>query len=291
MIGSRKAKSAPVGVLSKVLKIFDVLQSHPFGLDLKTISHATGINKSTAYRFLAHLEREGYLRRDALGSYGIGMKLLQLGARANHRTTLLEVAAPLLRELWKATEETVNLAVLDGVQVLYMAVLESPQAFRLVSKIGTRRASYSTALGKALLAFLPEEDREGTLSSITFQSITPYTLTSLMQLRRDLVAVRSQGYALDNEENVLGARCVAAPILNGGGEAIAAISLAGPITRISADKIPLFAAAVQEAAREVAKHLGFDHPAQDGPITWISRVTGRAGLQPTAGVWRLGSSS
>ena len=254
---SRESKSAPVGVLSKALKILDLLQGHPFGLDLKTISAEAGINKSTAYRLLAHLEREGYLMRDDAGSYMLGMKLLQLGARGNHRTMLEQAAAPVLRQLWMATEETVNIGVLDGGQVLYTAVLESPHAFRLVSKIGMRRPLYSTALGKALLAFAPDEEKAHLMASLNFQGMTPYTLTNLVQLKSDLENVRRQGYSVDNEENVMGARCVGAPILNMRGEAVAAISLSAPITRISTEKIGMFAAAVKDAAAEIATRLGF----------------------------------
>lgn len=259
---SRESKSAPVGVLGKVLKIFDLLQRHPFGLDLKTISAETGINKSTAYRFLAHLEREGYLMRDDAGSYMLGMKLLQLGGRANHRNMLDRAAAPVLRELWKATEETVNVGVLDGGQVLYVAVLESPHAFRLVSRIGMRRPLYSTALGKALLAFAPDEERLHLLSALSFQALTPHTLTNLAQLKDELEKVRRQGYALDNEESVMGARCIAAPILNANGEALAAISLSAPIARITKEKIGILVAAVKDAAAEIAARLGFHHREQ-----------------------------
>ena len=273
----RESKSAPVGVLSKVLKIFDLLQDHPFGLDLKTISAEAAINKSTAYRFLAHLEREGYLMRDDSGSYMLGMKLLQLGARGNHRTMLDQAAAPVMRELWKATEETVNVGVLDGAHVLYVAVLESPHAFRLVSKIGMRRPLYSTALGKAMLAFAPDEEKAHLLSSLNFQALTPYTLTSVMQLKGDLENVRRQGYAVDNEENVLGARCIGAPILNAKGEAVAAISLSAPITRMSTEKIGMFAAAVKDAAVEIAMRLGFNHPHSSRPIHDQSPVQTIAG--------------
>jgi DNA-binding IclR family transcriptional regulator len=274
---SRESKSAPVGVLSKVLKIFDLLQNHPFGLDLKTISTEAAINKSTAYRFLAHLEREGYLMRDDAGSYLLGMKLLQLGARGNHRTMLDQAAAPVLRELWRATEETVNVGVLDGGQVLYVAVLESPHAFRLVSKIGMRRPLYSTALGKAMLAYTPDEEKAHLLSSLNFQALTPYTLTSLMQLESDLENVRRQGYALDNEENVLGARCIGAPVLNARGEAVAAISLSAPITRIGTEKIGMFAVAVKDAAAEIAARLGFHHPDSDRSLHEPSPVDTAAG--------------
>jgi DNA-binding IclR family transcriptional regulator len=193
------------------------------------------------------------------GSYMLGMKLLQLGARGNYRTMLDQAAAPVLRDLWKATEETVNVGVLDNGQVLYTAVLESRHALRLVPKIGMRRPLYSTALGKALLAFAPDEEKAHLLSSLNFQALTPSTLTSLMQLKSELENVRRQGYALDKEKNVLGARCIGAPILSANGEAVAAISLSGPITRMSTEKIGMFAVAVKDAATQIAMRLGVHH--------------------------------
>ena len=207
------SKPVAVGVLTKVLKVFDFLQHSPAGLSLKQISDQAGLSKSTAYRFLAHLEREGYLIRDEGGLYTFGIKFLQLAATSNHHPSLREVARPCLRELLKVTGESVNLAVLDGEMVVYIDVLESSHEFRLVSTIGQRRPLYSTALGKTLAAFLRDEERETVLSSLNFQSFTPHTLTNLAQLREELEGVRRQGYAVDNEESVLGARCVAAPVL------------------------------------------------------------------------------
>jgi DNA-binding IclR family transcriptional regulator len=251
-----KLKPAPVGVLRKVFRIFDVLENSPAGLDLRKISQETGINKSTAYRFLAHLEREGYLIRDGAGTYVIGMKLFQLGARANPRAMLRDLARPVLRELCKATRETVNLAVLDQGAVLYLEVFESPHVFRLASTVGLRRPAYSTALGKALLASFPNEEREGVLKSLEFQLLTPHTIISLVQFKKELQNVSIQGYSIDDEENLLGARCIGAPILNSRGEAVAAISIAGPTTRISHDNIPSLAAAVMEAAHAIAARMG-----------------------------------
>jgi DNA-binding IclR family transcriptional regulator len=133
-------KGATVGVLTKVLKIFDLLQNHPTGVDLKEISGATGVNKSTAYRFLSHLEREGYVKRTGAGNYVIGVKLISLGNGADHRTMLRDSALPTLRELQKSTQETVTLGVLDEGQVLYIEVLESPHAFRPVSQGSSKRS-------------------------------------------------------------------------------------------------------------------------------------------------------
>src|SRR5246127_3785317 len=146
--------SASVGVISKVLRILEALQGSSSGLALKAICDQTGINKSTAHRFLKHLERERYLLRTEAGAYLIGPRLSQLSARGNQEATLQAGARPMLWDLWKATHETVNLGVLDQGTVLYIDVIESPHEFRLASRVGTRRSLHGTALGKALADFL-----------------------------------------------------------------------------------------------------------------------------------------
>src|SRR6266699_3013103 len=127
----RKSAAAPVGVISKVLRILEAIQGAPSGLSLKAISHLTGIHKSTAHRFLKHLERENYLISIEDGAYLIGPRFWQMTAQVNHRATLQAVARPILWDLWKTTKETVNLAVLDQATVLYADVIESPHEFRL----------------------------------------------------------------------------------------------------------------------------------------------------------------
>jgi DNA-binding IclR family transcriptional regulator len=253
----KNLKGATVGVLTKVLKIFDLLQSHPAGVELKEISLATGINKSTSYRFLSHLERESYVKRTAAGSYVIGVKLIALGNGTDHRTMLRETSLPTLRELQKVTQETVNLGVLDEDQVLYIEVLESPHAFRLVSQVGIHRPLHSTALGKALAAFMPADRREQLLNGMTFQPFTRRTISSSLRFEKELAEVYRRGYSLDNEESVPGARCVAAAIVNSRNEAVAAISVSGPVARITRDKVPAVAAAVKEAVRTISERMGF----------------------------------
>jgi DNA-binding IclR family transcriptional regulator len=257
----RVAKSgpgaAPVGVISKVLRILEALQGSSAGLGLKAISDLTGIHKSTAHRFLKHLEREGYLLRTEAGAYLIGPRLSQMSMRGNQGATLQAVARPILWELWKSTQETVNLAVLDHGTVLYVDVIESPHEFRLSSRVGTRRSVHVTALGKALAAFLPTETRENILSTLTFQSATPRTIMNLVQFRQELEKILRQGYAVDDEEAVQGARCVSAPILNADREPIAAVSVSGPVTRVSPSQVAALAGAVTSAAGAISAAMGF----------------------------------
>lgn len=249
--------SASVGVISKVLRILEALQGSSGGLGLKAICDRTGIHKSTAHRFLKHLERERYLLRTEAGAYLIGPRLSQLSARGNQEATLQAVARPILWELWKSTQETVNLAVLDQKTALYVDVIESPHEFRLSSRVGTRRSVHVTALGKALVAFLPSETQETILDSIAFQAATPRTIGNLVQFRQELEKVRRQGYAVDDEEAVQGARCVSAPILNSGGEPIAAVSVSGPVTRVSPNLVNALAGAVTSAAGAISAAMGF----------------------------------
>ena len=252
-------RSAPVsvGVISKVLLILETLQSSSVGLGLKAICDATGINKSTAHRFLTHLEREGYLLRTQAGAYLIGPRLAQMSSCASRSATLQAVARPVLTELWRSTQETVNLAVLDHGTVLYVDVMESSHEFRLVSRIGTRRPLHVAGLGKVLVAFLPPAECERALSGIVFQRVTPKTISNAAQFRAELDKVRRQGYAVDNEEALLGCRCVSAPILNNERVAIGAISVAGPIARVSPAQVPPLAKAVKAAANSVSIAMGF----------------------------------
>ena len=168
------------------------------------------------------------MQRDEKGGYTLGAKLLQMGSDYNVQAPLREMARESLWELWRVTKETVNLAVLDGVEVVYIDCLESPHDFRLVSNGGMRAVLNRTALGKALLAFQPPEHRERLIKSLHFQAFTPHTLTSAEELSKELTPIRQSCYAVDNEESVLGLRCIAAPILDKRGNAVAAISISGP---------------------------------------------------------------
>lgn len=257
MIRARESKSAPVGVVGKVLRILEALDVSSEGLQLKDIAQRTSINKATAYRFLAHLENEGYLFRDDAGAYLVGPKLARLGSGTSYHLTLRKIARPVLENLWRITKETVNLAVLDGHEVLYLDVLESPHTFRLVSEIGFRRPLHCTALGKVILANLPAEEKEELLLAAKLQRFTPHTLANSSKLKKDLLKVRNCGYSLDNEEAVLGSRCIGAPIFDVTGRVAAALSVSGPVTRVSKDKVQPLSRATMHAAEAVSTRLGF----------------------------------
>ncbi len=258
---TRKSKSAPVGVIGKVLRVLELLDRSPSGLQLREIAAKTGINKSTVHRFLSHLDAEGYLFRDAAGTYMLGPKLARLGNGVSFQTTLCKICRPTLENLRTATDETVNLAVLDGVDVLYLDVLETQHTFRLVSQAGMRRAAYCTSLGKAILANMEDGQRtEEFYSSIPLEQNTPRTFTSIARLRKDLQRIQEQGFSLDDEEAVAGARCVGAAIFGAGHKVVGSISVSGPVVRITKERLPFFSAEVCRAAREISRNLGYRAP-------------------------------
>jgi DNA-binding IclR family transcriptional regulator len=254
---TRKSRSAPVGVIGKVLQVLELLDRSPHGLQLGKISATTGINKSTVHRFLSHLEAEDYLFRDAAGTYMLGPKLARMGSGVSYQTTLCSICRPTLENLRAATGETINLAVLDGFDVLYLDVLESPNNFRLVFPVGARHSVHCTALGKAILANMEDaQHQEEILSAIKFVSHTPKTITSIARLRKELIQIREQGFSLDDEETMIGAICVGASIFDAAGKVVGGISTSGPITPATRDRLPFFAAKVCDAARKISSRLG-----------------------------------
>ncbi len=257
MIRARESKSAPVGVVTKVLHILETLHDAPSGLQLKDVAQMTGINKSTAYRFLAHLEHDGYVFRDSSGAYAIGVRLARLASGTSYQTTLRKLSRPILQQLWRVTGETVNISVLDGREVLYLDVMESSHTFRLVSQVGMRRPVYCTALGKVMLAFIPEEEQQYFFEGMSFERFTPHTIRGAAQLRKEFALIRQRGFSIDNEEAYLGSRCIGAPIFEASGKIAAALSVSGPTTRVTRERVPAVAAAAKNAAMAISRTLGY----------------------------------
>jgi DNA-binding IclR family transcriptional regulator len=253
----RKMKSPPVGVIRKVLSILELLDSVPNGLQLNQIAEETGINKSTAHRFLSHLESEGYLFRDGHSNYMVGTKLSRLGSGASFQATLSKLARPVMENLRKLTGETVNLAILDGIDVIYIDVLETGHTFRLVTQIGSHLPFYTTSLGKAMVASITDPARlEELLSRVEFESTATGTIKNIARLKKQLAVVRRQHYAFDDEEAVAGVRCVGAPIIETNGEVAAAISISAPVVRFTNDRVPMFSRELCKSAREISWLLG-----------------------------------
>ena len=226
------------------------------GSSLTELSAETSLHKATALRILASLEQSGLVDRVPDGRFRIGMRLVELVSAYVEDLDLVEQARPVLEDLCRETGETVHLGVPSGIEVVYIDKVESAQSLRMVSRIGTRNPSYRTALGKAILAQASESDLSKVLAA-GLEQRTVNTLVDANVLRADLASIRTQGYAVDREENKLGIRCVAADVRDRRGRVVGAISVSGPSVRMEDRVCAEIGVAVRRAADEVSGRLGY----------------------------------
>lgn len=243
---------AGVQVLHKTIDVLDALRSAPEGMALGTLSTHTGMPKPTVYRILATLESRGYLERTPSAAYRISRKLFEAPRDSTFEQRLVRAARPVLENLSRIFTETLNLGVLDGGEVLVIETVESQQAVRMASKIGNRRYPHSTALGKVLLADLPHREALRIIRSKGMPKFTPATIIREKDLIIELEKVRTQGYALDNMENEPDGRCIAAPIFDPQKKVIAALSISGPLPRMSVARARSMLKDLTAACRSIA---------------------------------------
>jgi len=249
----------PIKVLDKTFSILDILLQHGSTMHMTEIAEKLGFYPSTIHRILDTLRHWGYVEQDPKSQkYRLGLKLLELGMAKLHQMDLAREATPYLKELVKQCNETVHLGVLEGGEVLYLAKEESSQTIRMISYVGKRAPLHCTALGKVLLAYLSAEERKKILEEKVLPRLTENTITDKMELEQELDKVREQGFALDREENEKDVRCVAAPIRNHQGEAIAAISISSPIFRLDKNVQNSLKEALIETSKKISMRLGYN---------------------------------
>jgi IclR family transcriptional regulator, KDG regulon repressor len=247
-----------VQVLDRALAALDVLAGHSEDCSLVELCTALKLHKSTVHRLLMVLEQHHLVDRNPeTGKYRLGLKLFELGSKAMASLDLGELAGPYLMRLQRETQETVNLGVLDQGDVLYVAKIDSQRNLRMVARVGHRYPAYCTALGKAMLAGLPDAEVDAIVSQSGLKPKTRTTLTTLKALKDDLTRVRARGYAIDDEENEEGARCVGVAVRDYLGQPRAAISVSAPAVRMDPAKVAAAAEAVIRAARDLSRDLGY----------------------------------
>jgi len=244
-----------VRVLHKTLDILETIKATESGFRLADLSRKVELPKATVYRILMTLEGRGYLDRGPDGAYRMAKKLFDLQRTEPLEQVLNRVAQPLMERLVAASKETVNLGILDAGEVVVINTVESPQAVRMTSKIGNRRLLHSTALGKVLLAGLPDKEVSRLTRIKGLPKLTDQTLTSRSAVVAEVQKVRQQGWALDNQENELDGRCIGAPVLGADGRVIAALSVSGPVFRMDPERarslVPELKATCEDITRAV----------------------------------------
>ena len=255
----KKSPKYPIKVLNKSLSILEILLQQGSAMNMTELSEKLGFYPSTIHRILDTLKHRGYVEQDPhTQKYHLGLKALELGMAKLHQMDLVREATPYLKELVNQCNETVHLGVLEAGEVLYLAKEESSQTIRMISYVGKRAPLHCTALGKVLLAFLPEEERKKILEQKELPRLTDNTITDRNKLEKEFSKIQKQGFALDQEENEKDVRCIAAPIRNYQGEVIAALSISSPIFRIDKNAQNNLKETLIETSEKISKKLGYN---------------------------------
>lgn len=245
--------------LDKALDIIEALSSSPKGLKVKEISEKLLFPTATVHRILNTLASRGYVEQDSETSkYYLGMKMLSLQGTLTRNLNLVSKALPHLSDLSSKCNETVHLAVLDQGEVVYINTLISSHSFAMYTPIGTRNPAHSTALGKSLLSGLSQEEMERVIQEKGLPRFTPNTITQPQRLKREIEQVRVRGYAVDNEENEVGGRCISAPVRNHKGKIIAAVSVSAPAIRMGRERDEEIAREVISTCDKMSSSLGYE---------------------------------
>lgn len=249
-----RAKSA-----DRALQVLEYLATVPDGATFSDIARALSMPKSSTHELLAVMSERSFLEfTPETKSYRIGIRTWELGQAFISHRDLLSEARPVIASVSARLDETVQISVLDGLEEVYLDRVDSSQPLRVQAIVGSRAPAHSTALGKVLLSDRRESDVLGDLRGRKLLGLTPNTITSAEALIDELRWVRLMGFAVDDQEHALGLRCVAVPIRDHSGSIVAAISVAVPITRGSADELTDALLAVDQGAREISRKLGCD---------------------------------
>ncbi len=241
--------------LQRGLLILELLARSPHGVTVSQLTRRLELPKSTSHALLLTFERCGYVQRDeATGRYRIGSRLYALANRSLSSVSLRDRAAPFLYSLMQQTGLTAHLAILEQGEAVLIDKIEPPSGPKLATWVGKRMGLHCTALGKALVAAMPAPDIEQLVRKQGLLRHNENTIGSTKRFLEACELVRQTGYAIDDEEEEIGIRCVGAPILNSDRQVVAAISVAGTAAQIPS--IPYLASLVKQTAKAISSHLG-----------------------------------
>jgi IclR family acetate operon transcriptional repressor len=249
------------GLNESVLRAFAIIEYLAESEDwvsLRALARDLGLGPATTHRFLSTLKSLGYVQQHPEDSrYQLTLKFASISARVLDRTQLRWIARPYMERLTAVSNETTHLAVLEDNQIVYIDKVDNLQAMRMRSRVGTRGFVHSTAVGKSMLAFLPEDERAGIMQRLTLAPLTKNTLTDRETFCKRLEQIRGQGYAVDDEENEVGIRCVGAPLFDHAARVAGAVSVSGWTITMTPERLPELATILQDTCRAISRELGF----------------------------------
>lgn len=253
-----KSVTPSVPSAERTLSILELLAASRTGLTLPELSRKLGLAKSSTHCLLLTLERRGYLQRnEQTHRYLFGSKLFALANIAMQGIKLREQARPLMQGLVARCQMTAHLAIRERDQAVVIDKVEAAGAQRITTWPGKRFDLHASGVGKALLAWLPDQELADMVLERGLTRYNENTITSLRRLTAEIVKIRQQGFSLDDEEGEIGYRCIGCCIFDNEGQAVAAISVAGDTSQITADNLASLACAVKDTAEAISRRLGF----------------------------------
>lgn len=247
--------------VERALNILEMLAGKKGGMGVTELSRSLNLRKPTVHRLLSTLRSKNFVQQDPrTEKYMLGWKILQMKSTIPEYADLKMAATPFMEKLVKESGQTCNLAVLDknNAEIIYIKSIESDKLIRAgAANAGRRSPVYYTALGKILVAFLPDEEQKEVIGRIKFIRLSPYTITSAQKFRKEMEKIRKFQFALDDREGDEESRCIAGPVRNSTGEVIAAISISGSTQSITDERIPGLSKMVRKTAEKISCKLGY----------------------------------
>lgn len=240
---------------SRGIDVLQLIADAPSPLTRAELVQRSGLTRPTLYRIIASLEAEGLIEAVVGNRYQLGGRLVSLARSALAQNDVRRVAEPVLADLRDATGETVHLAVRSRDELVYIDKMESREAVRMASTIGTRVPFHSSGVGKAFLSALPEDEAVTLIDRLELRAITEHTNTSRKTLRETVRQAREQGYVRDDQENETGIVCFGAPILQADGHPAASVSVSVPLYRLGEES--RYSQPLLDAVREISRRLGY----------------------------------
>jgi len=244
--------------LTRGLNIIELLASQNEDVSFGEIKSRLEIPSTSLQRLLNILQERDYVRQNLENSkYQLGFKLITVAGVLLNRLNLRAVARPFMQKLMMKSKETVELAILDKGEILYIDKCESIESIRLVAQVGSRyRALHPTAVGKVFLAYMSEEESMYIIKERGLNKYTENTITEIDALKKELRKIRLNGYAFDDQEVRLGVRRISAPIFNYSNQLVGAVGIAGPTFRMRKSRIDEMATLVKQTAKDISYNLG-----------------------------------
>jgi IclR family acetate operon transcriptional repressor len=256
MAGASK-RTYDITSLQRGLNLLRLFGESPSGLTAKQVAGLSRLPVSTVHRFLANLVTAGFLSNNEDGHYHLGIACFAIGQAAVGQLDIRRLSLPYLRELNQQTRETIHLTVRHGLSAVYVEKLDSPEPLRIHSRIGAAVPLHCTAVGKVMLAYMPQEEHDRILPELPMKRLTPNTVGSLQEMETELFRVRKNGYACDLEEHEMHIRCVAAPIWDHTGSVQSSLSITAPLVRMPVTRLRQLAPLIQAAGLHISRELGY----------------------------------